>query len=214
MGGGGGKGKMAMMAPALARNGSGPALKVKEFAKGLRGADGKNGVAEGRDKIAGDNLSKGAAVPGQAGKDSQMALEQKRAFDEARQLFARRELSGVQAGKLGVDLSVEVNNLPNQTRTTQTASRLVNQRNCLEVGGVWIDEKFDPKAKAVTVKAMSPAYFQIIERQPKMREVFALGNYLIWISPSGTALIVDQNDGQTEMADAEIDRLFLAASKK
>jgi Ca-activated chloride channel family protein len=79
---------------------------------------------------------------------------------------------------------------------------------------VWIDEKFDPKMKSVTVKAMSKAYFQILDRQPKMREVFGLGNYLIWISPSGTALIIDQSDGQTEMADADIDRLFVASQKK
>ena len=43
-----------------------------------------------------------------------------------------------------------------------------------------------------------------------MREVFGLGNYLVWVTPSGTALIVDQNDGRTEMPDADIDRLFAA----
>jgi Ca-activated chloride channel family protein len=187
-------------------------MKVKDLAKQLHGTDGKNGVAGGRDKFAADALSRPAA--GKAGEAQKEALEQKKAFDEARQLFMRRELAGVQAGKLGVDLSVQTNNLRNQTRMTQTASRMVNKRNCLEVGGVWIDEKFDPKMKSVTVKAMSPAYFQIIERQPKMREVFGLGNYLIWISPSGAALIVDQNDGQTEMEDADIDRLFVAAVKK
>jgi Ca-activated chloride channel family protein len=213
---GGGKGKMPLLPPALApRAGGGPGLKVEEFAKQLHGTDGKNGVAEGRDKIAGDLLTKGASsAPGKDGEAQKQALEQKKAFDEARQFFARRELAGVQAGKLGVDLSVQMNNLRNQTRLTQTASRLVNQRNCLEVGGIWVDEKFNPKMKSVTIKAMSPAYFQILDKQPKMREVFGLGNYLIWISPSGTALIVDQNDGQTEMADADIDRLFVAAEKK
>jgi Ca-activated chloride channel family protein len=213
---GGGKGKVPLLPPALAprAGGGGKALKLQEFAKELHSTDGKNGVAEGRDKIAGESLAKASAAPGPASKDAQQALEQKKAFDEARQLFGRRELGGVQAGKLGVDLSVQMNNLRNQTRLTQAASRMVNQRNCLEVGGLWIDEKFNPKMKSVTVKAMSPAYFQILDKQPKMREVFALGNYLIWITPSGTALIVDQNDGQTEMADADIDRLFVAAEKK
>jgi Ca-activated chloride channel family protein len=214
--GNGGKGKgMPLLPAALAPQASGgPALKLKDFAKRLESPDGKNGVAQGRDRIAGEGLAKGAKAGGKGGEAQKQALEQKKAFDEARQFFARREQASVQTGKLGVDLSVQMNNLRNQTRLTQTASRMVNKRNCLEVGGVWIDEKFDPKGKSVTVKAMSDAYFQILDRQPKMREVFGLGNYLIWISPSGTALIVDQNDGQTEMTNEDIDRLFVPAAKK
>ena len=51
----------------------------------------------------------------------------------------------VQAGKLGVDLAVQMNDLRNQSQTEFTALRQVNGRNCLEVGGVWIDEAFTPK---------------------------------------------------------------------
>jgi Ca-activated chloride channel family protein len=135
VGGGGGKGKMPFLPPALApQGGGGPALKVRDFAKRLEGHGGKNGVAQGRDKIAGENLAKGAKDAGKSGEAQKEALEQKKAFDEARQFFMRRELSGVQAGKLGVDLSVQMNNLRNQTRLTQSASRMVNKRNCLEVG--------------------------------------------------------------------------------
>ena len=47
-----------------------------------------------------------------------------------------------------------------------------------------------------------------------MREVFQLGNHLVWVTPSGTALIIDQNDGREEMSDADIDRLFVAGPKK
>jgi Ca-activated chloride channel family protein len=64
----------------------------------------------------------------------------------------------------------------------------------------------------VVVKAQSAAYFRILERQPKMREVLALGNFIVWVSPSGTALIVDRNDGQETMTDEAIDRLFVASS--
>ena len=41
-----------------------------------------------------------------------------------------------------------------------------------------------------------------------MREVFQLGNHLVRVTPSGTALIIDQNDGREEMPDADIERLF------
>ena len=33
-------------------------------------------------------------------------------------------------------------------------------------------------------------------------------------TPSGTALIIDQNDGSETMTDADIERLFVAAPKK
>ena len=61
---------------------------------------------------------------------------------------------------------------------------------------------------------MSKAYFDILERQPQTREIFRLGNHLIWVTPSGAALIVDQNSGQEEMSNEEIDRLFKAAPQK
>ena len=70
--------------------------------------------------------------------------------------------------------------------------------------------RLDGKMTAVTVKAMSNAYFRILERQPNIREVFQLGNHIVWVSPSGTALIIDQGDGREELPDAEIDRLFVA----
>ena len=83
------------------------------------------------------------------------------------------------------------------------------KRNLIDVGGVWIDEKFDAKMPTLLVKSQSAGYFRILERHPKMKEVFAVGNYFVWVSPSGTALIVDQNDGQETLTDEIIDRLFV-----
>jgi Ca-activated chloride channel homolog len=57
---------------------------------------------------------------------------------------------------------------------------------------------------------MSEAYFRILEKYPAVREVF----HLVWVTPSGTALIIDQNDSLVDMPDADIDRLFAAAPKK
>ena len=53
-------------------------------------------------------------------------------------------------------------NLRNQTSVTRTASKYVQNRNCIDVGGVWIDDGFNPKMPTVTVKAMSEAYFRIL----------------------------------------------------
>ena len=103
-----------------------------------------------------------------------------------------------------------MNNLRNQTQTEFTALRQVNGRNCLEVGGVWIDDGFTPKTAYVTVKAQSEAYFRILELQPKVKEVFRLGNYLVWMTPSGTALIVDGGHGKEKLSDDDINKLFVA----
>jgi Ca-activated chloride channel family protein len=58
------------------------------------------------------------------------------------------------------------------------------------------------------VKAQSNAYFRILEKHPEMKDVFRLGNYVVWMSPSGTALVLDQNGGKEELTDAEIGELF------
>ena len=45
---------------------------------------------------------------------------------------------------------------------------------------------------------------------PKLRAVFQLGNYLVLVAPSGTALAIDSNDGKKDLTDAEIEKLFEA----
>src|SRR5262249_12875404 len=108
------------------------------------------------------------------------------------------------AGKDGVDLSLLVNELRNQSQVAATAVRKVAGRNCRSFRGAWIDEAFTPKMTMVKVKAQSDAYFRLLERQPQLREVFQLGNRVIWITPSGTALVIDVNNGQEQMSDADI----------
>ena len=80
----------------------------------------------------------------------------------------------------------------------------------MDIGGVWIDEGFDPKLPVVTVKAQSDAYFRILERHAEVKDVFQLGNYVVWVTPSGTVLAVDANNGQEKLSDEEIDKLFVA----
>src|SRR5262249_46265305 len=140
----------------------------------------------------------------------QEAREQKAAYDKARDALGRGDGRSVQNGKLGVDLALQTCNLRNQSQLTQSALRRAGNRNCLEIGGVWIDERFDADKTTVTVKAMSDAYFRILERHPVVEEVFRLGNHVVWVTPSGPALIVDAHDGKDKLSDDEIDKLFVA----
>jgi Ca-activated chloride channel family protein len=127
-------------------------------------------------------------------------------------LRAHRQ-SEVQTGQLGVNLAVQMQNLCNQTRLDNSAVCRVAGRNCLEVGGVWIDEGFGEKTATCNVKAQSDAYFRILERHPEVKDVFRLGNHLVWVTPSGTALVIDAGNGKEKLSDAEIDKLFVAKKK-
>jgi Ca-activated chloride channel family protein len=200
---------------------AGPA-KVADLARSIKGEPG--GVAQKREVLAEQQIKdlekesksrvghekeqapdNGALYLGAL----QAAGDKKGVYDRAKLALAGKDQLSVQSGELGVDLSIDANNLRNQVQLTQTACRNVNGRNCLEVGGIWIDEQFNSKVPVLIVKAQSTAYFRMLERHPKVKDVFKLGNYLVWVTPSGTALVVDSNDGKDKLTDEEIDKLFV-----
>ncbi len=141
------------------------------------------------------------------------AGDKKKVFDGALKALKNRNKDAIQTGKLGVDLAVQMARLRDQNKLEQTAVKQANGRTLLEIGGVWIDEGFDGKKPLLVVKAQSDAYFRILEKHPSIKDVYQLGNHLVWVTPSGTALVIDANDGKEKLTDAEIDRLFVAAKK-
>ena len=157
-----------------------------------------------------ENASRERGAGGSVVTRSTEALEKKAVLEQARQALARRGRDGISSGKLGVDLALQMNQLRGAAQVQRSAVRTVAGRRCLEVGGVWIDEEFTPKTEAVVVKALSDAYFRLLEKQPQLQKVFGLGNYLVWITPSGKALVIDANDGKDKLTDAEIAALFVA----
>jgi Ca-activated chloride channel family protein len=159
-----------------------------------------------------------AAKDGKGDRDQLEALKQAderlQTYNLTHENLARRQQLEIQSGKLGVDLAVNVQNLRTQQKLDNSALRNVQGRNLLEFGGVWIDEGYAAKTPTLVVKAQSDAYFRILERHPGIRDVFRLGNHLVWITPSGAALVVDTNDGKEklgDLGDSEIDKLFVAS---
>ena len=136
------------------------------------------------------------------------AREHKRTYDAARKALESGAIGKVQADRLGVELSIRGNDLKNQSQVQQSAVRRAAGRTLQEIGGVWIDSTFDSRTPVVTVKAMSDAYFRLLDRQPQLCEAFRLANYLVWIAPNGTALVIDEGDGRESLTDKEIDTLF------
>lgn len=171
---------------------------------GARGAMNERQVREVLDKLKDE---KDPALRAKYMEDAKKVAESQRTWDDANARLKGGK-AGYQTGRLGVDLAECSNALRNQDRVSLTANRLANGRNCLELGGVWIDDAYKAETKSVTVKAQSDAYFLILEKHPEMKEVFRLGNFVVWIAPSGTALVIDQNTGKEKMDDAEIAALF------
>ena len=132
----------------------------------------------------------------------------KSSLDQAHANFAGGQLFANQVDALGIDLATCTNGLKCQNRLEPTAVRRVASRNCMELGGVWVDEGYTSKIKTVSVKSQSDAYFEILATHPEMKEVFKLGNYLVWITPSGTGLIIDENEGREMLNESEIAAMF------
>jgi Ca-activated chloride channel family protein len=200
----------ALTAPA----GASAPVPVASFARGVTGKPGELGGKRGA--MAEDELRKkgGDKKDGTSnGLYYFRALEQKETLERAREMFRRGDREGTHAGKFGVDLALEMKDLRSQTRLQRTALRTVLGRTCLEVGGVWIDEGFAAKTPALVVKAQSEGYFRLLEKHPELKDVFRLGNHLVWVAPSGTALVIDASNGKDKLSDEEIDKLFAAKKK-
>ena len=205
--------------PGLPMGAAGKPQRVEDFAKNQAAGDkgdGKSGLAGNRGNLtdkqvkdAVDQLKqeKDPAVRAKLTEEVRRYAEQKKTWDESNAAFKGRK-DAYQSGQLGVDLSCAAKSLCNQDRVTLTANRQVCGRNCLEIGGVWIDDAYKAETKSVTVKAQSDAYFRILEKNPQMKDVYRLGNHVVWMSPSGTALVIDLNDGKEKLDDTEIDSLF------
>jgi len=206
-------------APALRPGGLGGApgvaanepRKVAELAKEVK--EQNRGVAEARSRFEDQKLARAAenvGKPNQASADRVLAetLERKKSLELAQDAFRQRDVRFVQQDKLGVDLSVQVGKLKGESRQQHSAARRIANRQLIEIGGVWIDDGYDPKMPTLIVKALSDGYFKLLERQPQVKEVLQLGNHLVWVAPSGTALVIDLNDGKEQLTDAEVDQLF------
>lgn len=136
----------------------------------------------------------------------------KETLDQANRALRAGDLQQTQQGRLGVDLSVQMNEMKNQSQQSRQIQRQVNQRNCLEVNGVWVDDQYKKETPTFAIKTMSNAYFQLLEKKPEMKDVLQLGASLVWIAPNGTAIVIDPNTGKEEITDEEITRLFTKGS--
>ena len=180
--------------------------KVLEFARENQSRPGQ--LAEGR-ATAAEKAFEFAGIAGAPGAEQlKKAMDAKGDLDRAKDALRRRDQNAVQGGKMGVDLSVQNQNFRDQITVSETAIKQISGRSMIEVGGVWIDEGFQKSMPTMVIQAQSDAYFRLLEKQPQLRKLFGLGNYLIWVTPGNTALVIDTQEGKNTISDKEIEQMF------
>jgi Ca-activated chloride channel homolog len=135
-------------------------------------------------------------------------LEEISALNKAKAAMNRDSRAEVQAGRLGVELSIQGQNLRQDYLPSGVAVKVFQGRKLFENGGIWVDESFKADVKSLIVKSQSRAYFQLLESRPELKELFLVSNYLVWMTPGGTALVIDATQGREELEQAEIQKLF------
>ena len=112
------------------------------------------------------------------------------------------------SGKEAVDLAQGLAELKTAAQAdTSAAPRTIVGRTFRKVGDAWVDQGFTPKMPPSRLRVLGKAYFRLLASHPELRSIFALGNRITWVSPSGTAVIID-SQGQDDADQASLDRLF------
>ena len=112
--------------------------------------------------------------------------------------------------KEAIDLAQRLSDLKTAGRAEGSDTvRTLDGRRFRKVDAAWVDERFEPSSPTLKLRFLGKAYFRLLERHPELKAILALGDRITWVSPSGTALIIDKQ-GKADVPDAVLDRLFTA----
>ncbi len=112
------------------------------------------------------------------------------------------------SGKDAVDLAERVADLKTGARPeAATTARTVAGRRFKKIGETWVDQTFKSSMPTLRLRALGKAYFQLLADHPELSAIFALGTRITWVSPSGTALVIDKQ-GSDNPSDAALNHLF------
>jgi Ca-activated chloride channel homolog len=115
------------------------------------------------------------------------------------------------SGKDAVDLAQRLADLKTGARADTSATpRTIAGRTFRKVGDAWVDQGFTPKTPTLRLRVLGKAYFRLLASHPELRLIFALGNRITWVGPSGTAVVID-SQGRDDADQASLDRLFANA---
>ena len=125
------------------------------------------------------------------------------------------EDQGATSGKAAIDLAQRLADLKKTAGGVEEAQavRAIAGQRFRKIEDVWVDDRFDPSARVLNLQFLGAAYFRLLERHPELKEILALGDRVVWVSPSGTVLVIDTTGGD-QVADAILDGLFAPAKPR
>ena len=110
--------------------------------------------------------------------------------------FSRRAKAGGESGARAVQRAEAVDALKFGQSTRQVAGaaspakprsglsrdavRSVGARTFVSVAGIWVEQAYDGKVKAIKVKAFSEGYFELIKLAPNAKKILSLGDEVIF----------------------------------
>jgi Ca-activated chloride channel family protein len=138
---------------------------------------------------------------------SQIAARMRDGSDTMSQMFGQqmRETSGRRA----VDVAQALADLKTTVREGARSERVrvIADKRFHNIDGVWIDDSVVEKSPRVRVKFVGESYFKLLDKHPEIREILALGDRIVWRSPAGSTVLID-DEGEETLSDAAIDQLF------
>ncbi len=138
---------------------------------------------------------------------SQLPARMVNGSDAMSQMFVQqmRETSGRRA----VDVAQALADLKTTVREGARSERVrvIADKRFHNLDGVWVDDSVVEKAPRVRVKFVGEGYFKLFEKHPELKEILALGDRIVWRSPAGSTVLID-DEGEETLSDAAINQLF------
>ncbi len=122
---------------------------------------------------------------------------------------SKAALSLERSGARAVDTAETLARMKSAQVVAPTSVKTIAGKRFEEFEGVWIDASYEAKkhTQIIKVKAFSDAYFAILKAHPELKDVFALGDRVVWVSPTDKVLIIDDG-GKDALSEKEISELF------
>lgn len=86
-------------------------------------------------------------------------------------------------------------------------AKTVGERKFKLVKRTWVDASWKADDEPIKVKYISDAYFKLLEREPSLNKVFALGERVLVVLKSGKAILIGK-EGKEDLTKQELDDLF------
>jgi Ca-activated chloride channel family protein len=128
------------------------------------------------------------------------AMDQR--FESAKAASAQRSVTSVMA----IDsIAVAAASPANSPSSTRVSTQRVDGRTFVLRDSVWTDTRYRPTMPTTTIKPFSQAYFDLLDRLPELRAVFALGARLLVVGKD-RAISLGAN-GAAQLSSAELKTL-------